>query len=143
MRCKGGVGVLRRCLRLGKGHSTWTSIKPLIFLGSEEVEGGGVGEGVGGTVGLRGVGMLDAELHSTAQLDTESVCILFLLASLALFFFSAFFWAFCAFAFLAASSSADRVRMSAAAKSPPVTGVAVAGVGGGARAVGGEVLLMS
>ena len=88
----------------GRGHSTGTSIKPLIFLGSEEVVGGGVAEGVGvggtegsggvgvgGTEGSQEVGMLDAELHSTVQLDTESVCIFFFLASLALFFFSAFF----------------------------------------------------
>ena len=121
-----------------------TSIKPLIFLGSEEVEGGGVAEGgglaegVGGTVGSRGVGMLDTELQSTAQLDSGSVCFFILLASLALFFFSAFFCAFCAFALLAASSSADRVRMSAAAKLPSMMGVAVAGLGGGASAVGGE-----
>ena len=105
-----------------------------------------MGVGVGWTVVLRGVGMLEAELHSTAQLDTESVCCLFLFASLARFFFSAFFCAFCAFAFLAASSSAERVWMSEAAKSPAIPGVAVAGVGGGASAVGGvggEVLLVS
>ena len=78
-------------------------IKLLIFLGFEEVVGGGVAEGVGvggteglrgvgvgGTEGLRGVGMLDAELHSSAQSATELVCIFFcFLASLALFFFSA------------------------------------------------------
>ena len=124
-----------------------TSIKPLIFLGSEEVVGGGVAEGggvggtegsrgveEGGTEGSRGVGMLDAELHSKVQLAIESVCIFFcFLASLALFFFSAFFFAFCAL--LAASLSADIVWMSAAAK---LTGVAVAGIGGGASAVGGE-----
>ena len=97
-----------------------------------------MGVGVVGTVVSQGVGMLDAELCPTAQLDTKSVCFLFLFASLALFFFSAFFCAFCAFAFLAASSSADRVRMSEAVKSPLIPGVAVAGVGGGASAVGGE-----
>ena len=54
--------------------------------------------GVEGTEDLRGVGMSDAELHSTVQSATESVCIflsfLAFLASLDLFFFCAFFFAF-------------------------------------------------
>ena len=141
-------------LRVGTRHGD--IIKPLIFLGFEEVVGGGVAEGVGvggteglrgvgvgGTEGLRGVGMLDAELHSSAQSATELVCIFFcFLASLALFFFSAFFFAF--FSLLASSSLAVIVWMSVAAEN--LAGVAVAGIGGGASPVGregGEVLLVS
>ena len=97
---------------------------------------GSRGVGVGGTVGLRGVGMSDAELHSNVQSATESVCIfLSFFASFDLFFFCAFFaFFFASFSFRAASSSADKVQMSMAAEKS--AGVAVAGIGGGASAVG-------
>ena len=89
---QGGGMAFKEVPALWVGTRHGDLIKPLIFLGFEEVVGGGVAEGVGvgGTEGLQGVGMLDAELHSTAQSATESVCIFFcFLASLALFFFSA------------------------------------------------------